>query len=46
MKKKILISGEFVNDQPKKRIQIKSKYPSTMSDSLFEHILTLLNPKF
>jgi len=39
-----LFKGEFKCDNPKTIHKIISKYPSTMSSNLFEHILTIINP--
>jgi hypothetical protein len=36
---KALLKYNFVATPPKKHTVIKSKYPSTMSDNIFEHIL-------
>ena len=37
--------GNLVCNSPKKHIILHSKYRSTMSDDLFEHILTILSGK-
>lgn len=39
---KHLMRNGLICRQPAKNIMIKSKYPSTMSDSLMEHLIVIL----
>ena len=39
--KKFYYIGKLITKSPVKQYILKSKYPSTMSDDLFEHFLSL-----
>ena len=38
--------GQLICTSPEKLLRVKSKYPSTMSNSLIEHILTWMNNSY
>ena len=42
--KELVFKGNFICDNPKTYLKRISKYPSTGSDNLIEHILEILNP--